>query len=480
MTMQSVGLHLEDWIVGWTEHARQAYAITCDEGYAQLVSYTTEVSVTSEWLIQAVAVGARGTPCWYWSHPSESHTLLGIGCAHTCCGAGEERFVQLRQDVRSVETELFASNPSCVRWLGGFSFESGPHTAPWSNWADASLTLPQFLFEQVGPDTFLTVSTWVHPDDDLEALLRQMKEAFHTMLTSVGEETPAIEAEGRAAPLPHATNPDYEAFAWKAAVEQTAADIRSGDYTKVVLARHVVERSDVPYSVPAALARLRLAYEDSFVYAVYQHGQCFLGATPERLVRVVEGSVAIDCLAGTVGRGHTAEQDIALGQQLLQSAKNRAEHAVVVRWVQSRVEGVVEDFTAPAQPTLKKLKNVQHLYTPVRGRLVEDWSVLDVAARLHPTPAVAGEPREIALNIIRDREQMDRGWYAGAVGWVGVGGDGEFSVALRCALIDGREAHLFAGCGIMGDSDAEQEWLETRLKLRPMEMALRCGEEGEA
>jgi isochorismate synthase len=177
-------------------------------------------------------------------------------------------------------------------------------------------------------------------------------------------------------------------------------------------------------------------------------------------------------LAGTSARGATPAEDERLGQALLASPKERTEHAVVVRALRAALAEQCTDVTAPGTPRLFRVRNVQHLLTPLSGRLRPGRGALDLVTALHPTPAVGGAPRATALDLIRRWEGLDRGWYAGPVGWVDRHGQGEFAVAIRSALLRGPEASLYAGCGIVADSDPEAEFSESVLKLRPMLAAL--------
>jgi isochorismate synthase len=220
------------------------------------------------------------------------------------------------------------------------------------------------------------------------------------------------------------------------------------------------------------LERLRADYPGCFVFGVGRGQRCFLGASPERLVRLREGTVWATCLAGSIARGTTTEEDEHLGTALLASAKDRAEHAIVVRALCDALVGAGVELAPVGPPGLMKVRNVQHLCTPVAGRVGAGRTILELVERLHPTPAVGGFPREAALRLIREREGMDRGWYAGPVGWMDASGDGEFTVAIRSALLRGPEASLFAGCGIVAGSDPEREYAESCLKLRPILSAL--------
>jgi salicylate biosynthesis isochorismate synthase len=177
-------------------------------------------------------------------------------------------------------------------------------------------------------------------------------------------------------------------------------------------------------------------------------------------------------LAGSTPRGATPDEDARLGQALLDDPKERAEHDYVVQAIREGLIDVSSRLVADAEPRLRRLANVQHLWTPVRAEVGRDTSVLDIVARLHPTPAVGGFPRPAAMTLIREREQLDRGWYAGPIGWLNRAGEGEFVVGLRSALLRERTATLFAGCGIVAGSEPAAEFAELGWKLRPMLAAL--------
>ncbi len=243
----------------------------------------------------------------------------------------------------------------------------------------------------------------------------------------------------------------------------------SGDYKKVVLARAVrITRTEGAFDVNAALQRLRESYPAAHIFALQSGERVFVGATPEPLVHVRDGQLLTTALAGTAPRGETDEDDTRLGQELLNSAKNREEHAIVVETIRDALAGLCAELEVAPEPHLLRLKNVQHLETSIRGQLLPELSILDAVACLHPTPAVGGFPVQTTLEKIRRDEQMDRGWWAGPVGWIDANGNGEFAVALRSALVQDNQATLFAGCGIVADSEPESEYAESCSKLQVM------------
>jgi menaquinone-specific isochorismate synthase len=254
---------------------------------------------------------------------------------------------------------------------------------------------------------------------------------------------------------------------WKARVAEASRRIRTGALAKVVLARSVVATTENPVDLRWLALRLAEAYPDCWTYLVGP----LVGATPELLVRLADGVAESRVLAGTVSRADDPDEDAALAEWLLASSKDLSEHEYAVQSVTERLEslGALE----VTGPSLLTLPNVRHLATDVRVA-VTGRSVLDIAAALHPSAAVCGTPREAALALITEIEGMNRGVYAGGVGWIDAAGDGEIGIALRCGVRTGEhELTAFAGGGIMGDSVPDSELAETDAKLRPVLGALR-------
>jgi len=251
-------------------------------------------------------------------------------------------------------------------------------------------------------------------------------------------------------------------------VRDSIAAIGQGTMDKVVLARSVIVRADVPSAPFDLVGRLRSAYPGCFAFGWQEAEGAFVGATPELLIERNGGRVRSQPLAGSAPRGEGEEDDRALGEKLMASDKDRWEHAVVVDDIVARLGTVAGQVTAPSTPTLLKMANVQHLASEVMGVLESPRSVIEVAGDLHPTPAVAGVPLAEALAFINKTENIDRGWYSGGIGWTDGDGNGQIAVALRCALVRGDTAHLYAGAGIVAGSLPERELEETRLKFRPL------------
>lgn len=277
-------------------------------------------------------------------------------------------------------------------------------------------------------------------------------------------------------PLPEAL-PDRIRYAgssmpdlhWLEAVAAAVKRIEDGDLGKIVLARDHAVWSRHPFDPRLLASRLRSRFPACFTFLV----DGLLGASPELLVRRSGERVASVTLAGTAPRGDTPAADQRLGEELLASDKDRREHSFAAAAVRGILAGRCAALEGDEEPVLLRLDNVQHLASRFRGRLTTGESALEVAAALHPTPAVCGTPGEVALPLIRELEGLERGRYAGPVGWVDDRGDGELAIALRCAELAGARARLFAGAGIVRGSLPENELEETRIKFRAMQSALR-------
>jgi menaquinone-specific isochorismate synthase len=301
-------------------------------------------------------------------------------------------------------------------------------------------------------------------------------------LTTIGDQraalAPSIPAAAPAEVRWH--DGSLTALQWQRAVSAAVARIQAGYLSKAVLARDLYADASDDIDVRVLLARLAARYPDCWTFSCAG----LTGATPELYIRRVGAQVRSLVLAGTTPRGVSPAEDRDLGAALLASAKDVEEHRYAVADVRAALTPLCDRLDIDDQPWLLRLANLQHLATGVTGRLAGTGdrtpaaafgacaSALALAAALHPTAAVCGTPTSAAMELIRELEGMDRGRYAGPVGWVDAQGNGEWGIALRCAELDGPRARMFAGCGIVADSDPAAELAETQVKFRPMQDAL--------
>jgi menaquinone-specific isochorismate synthase len=258
---------------------------------------------------------------------------------------------------------------------------------------------------------------------------------------------------------------------WQSAVDTAVARINAGELDKVVLARDIVAQLDEPLHIGALLIRLNESFPECWTFCV----DGLVGATPELLIRRDGEHVTSRVLAGTMRRSRDTDRDGQLAAELLDSDKDQEEHVYAVESVAAALATHCTDLNVPERPFILRLANVQHLATDVTGQLVDAAPALALAASLHPTAAVCGTPTERATHVIRELEGMTRGRYSAPVGWLAANGDGEFGIALRCALIeteDRKTLRLFAGCGIVAGSNGESEVAESQAKFAAMKSAL--------
>jgi isochorismate synthase len=340
--------------------------------------------------------------------------------------------------------------------VGGFAYR--PDREPggaWSGFPALLLRVPALAVTRVRGRTFATAMT-----ADAEAIL-ETGEAANT----TGVRAPAA----RKLEVTAVRDP----AAWTAAVEIASARLRAGDAEKVVLAREVLARGDGVVSAAMVARSLRAAYPSCFTYLITgADGTAFAGASPELLVRRSGDRAFAQPMAGSVARGATDAEDDRLARELEDSAKEAVEHRVVSEFVVEAMRPFARSVSARS-PEVVRFTNIQHLATSVSAELTHPAAnALELAAALHPTPAVGGWPRDAADVLIDELEGMERGWYAGAVGWIDGNGDGEFAIALRCGLLWEDGARLYAGVGVMPNSEAARELEETELKFKALLTAL--------
>ncbi len=373
--------------------------------------------------------------------------LAGWGeVARVTLPAGEDRFTAGEKWLRSVFDATDIDDQVRVRGSGPIAFGS-------------------FTFDASSDGSVLTVPrTVLGRDGRGQAWLTSVSEPGQPAVVSPFRtpESPA-DVQWRDGSLPGAQ--------WEQAVADAVAAIRQGSLAKVVLARDIFATAGAPVDARAVLRRLADRYPDCFTFAC----DGLVGATPELLVRRDGRQVSALVLGGTAPRGDDPAHDEALGAELLASAKNTEEHAYAVASIRDGLRPLCDRLDVEPRPSLLRLPNLQHLGTHIHGTLTGSGtskSVLALAAAVHPPAAVCGTPTAAALELIRELEHMDRGRYAGPVGWIDAEGNGEWGIALRCAQLSGRTARLFAGCGIVAGSDPAAELAETLVKFQPMRDAL--------
>ncbi len=420
-----------------------------------------------------VAASRRpGEPWFCFEQPERDRfALAALGSVTELTGAGADRFSRVSRQWRELVARAQAQSPpgppgSGLTAVGGFSFAPDGASAPaWDGFAAASLIVPELSLARRGDQTWLTANGLVAGDDVADQVVERIQRRLAGLRDSP---LPLLDPAptGRyevASPMPPAH--------FEAAVARATERIRRGEMEKIVLAREVEVHAPIAHDPAAVLGVLREAYASSFVFAVGRGDATFLGATPELLVRREGHRATTVALAGSTRRSADPAVDDHLGEALLGSEKDREENAIVARRIARTLRPHSVWVAAAPDPVVVRVANIQHLARPIRAQLATPLGAIELAAHLHPTPAVGAEP-SAALSLIPALEGLDRGWYAGPVGWTDGAGDGEFCVALRSALLRDRVARCYAGCGIVADSEPAAELAESELKLGVMLPAL--------
>ncbi len=457
-----VGRHFER-----TLRSRALARLGDDAPVARIVTSARPLSISVDPL--AVYLDAGDQHRTVWIRPDDNFSIAAIGAAETIEATGDGRFTAVSAAraalAQRVSTHGPAGSPAPIL-VGGLSFEAGEsdHRPDWSGFPDARWILPEFTWITSHGESWLLGAASVVEGANESDVLAQLESRLDHLAGSTPNDfvqPPSVKTGGSMS----------DDRAYQELVSDAVADIRDGMLGKVVLAR---AHHEDPIDLGVVLPRLKTRYPTCAVFAFAVGDTTFFGASPEKLVALQGSRVETVALAGTVERGANDAEDERLAAEMLGWSKTRAEHGFVVDDITQRLSTLGLVGATPEVPGVLKLARVQHLRTPITAQVdrespdSDDLDVLRVASVLHPTPAVGGTPTEDALNWIREHESLDRGWYAAPVGWCDIDGNGELRVALRSALATPDGVDLFAGAGIVADSNPEDELAETGVKLRAL------------
>jgi menaquinone-specific isochorismate synthase len=407
---------------------------------------------------------------FYIERPSDDEAIAGAEAVVQATFDGAGRFASVKAFAEDVLANTIAIGDLSEPFTGphfftAFSFEDTADEA--AAFRPATVFLPRWQVSRSGGKYGAVANIRIDADTDIDTSVARIWGAYEKFGAFDYGAEPTVEQE-EAQPWALSRS-ELANGVYGEAVVRALEQIAEGEYEKIVLARGIELEADAPWLPLDALNRLRDRFSGCFTFSFGGGGaRSFIGATPERLLRVREGSLQTEAIAGSASRGKSAGEDARYARGLLESSKDLHEHACVRDSILRRLEALGIQADATTEPRLLQLANVQHLYTPIEAQVGEDTHLLDVLGELHPTPAVGGTPREKAVPRIRDLEKIDRGLYAGVVGWFNHLNEGEMVVGIRSALIDGTRAKLYAGAGIVAGSEPEKERRETELKLRAL------------
>jgi isochorismate synthase len=432
----------------------------------RLVSATVELDGGAD--PSAIAAGSRlATDRWFcWEQPDSGFALAGLGSAVEVVSRGDDRFREVAEGCARAMHDRVSEEPDALPagagpvWSAGFAFAPDGGSEPkWSSLPPALVVLPEVSIARSEGRCFLTAAVMLGPGAGGAGAVERIRGRIASLAEAAL--TPADPHPSAATTISGRQPPERYERIVASAVER----IRSGDLDKVVLARQLTVETPSAHDPAAVFGALRDLFPACFCFCMGTPEAAFVGASPELLVRRSGAVAATVALAGTTSRSADPAVDDHLGEAMLRSPKVRDEHRIVVNRIERGLRPHAVWVHGEPDPSVIRVGNLQHLATPIRAQLAEARAAIELAGLLHPTPAIGGEPREQALELIGELEGIDRGWYTGPIGWMDSAEDGEFCVGLRSALLRDRAAHLFAGCGIVADSDPAAELAESELKF---------------
>lgn len=403
---------------------------------------------------------------FYWNISAEEVEFLAIEPLISFNEFGDNRLKDTCKKINELE-EGFVSN-----WLdlkleeiplvvGGIKFSPNQKSEIWEEYSDSDWFIPRTLFFRKKAKLYFVYNFYLFNDhnkisNELSDLLSYFKH--------IDELKPSLNLNQKIVD-PIITN-SFDS--WERIVNNALENISKGLLSKVVLSREIkLQLPDYP-NISDLLIDLRKKYPNCYVYLFRRGKSNFIGASPEKLARVSNNWIEVDALAGSAPRGKTDFEDVEMEQFLLNSEKNLFEQRSVVNFIHNLLNKFSDEIIFDDKPVIRKLPNIQHLWTVMRARLNNNIKMFDLLINLHPTPAICGDPWKIAKDFILEIEPHDRGLYSGNIGWFNYNGCGEFAVGIRSAIINNTDLFAYAGCGIVEGSEPNSEYEESEIKLKPI------------
>ncbi|HIK33499.1 MAG TPA: isochorismate synthase [Oscillatoriales cyanobacterium M59_W2019_021] len=407
---------------------------------------------------------------FYFESPSQDSAIAAIDSEIEQYARGADRFSTLQSFIESCWDNILTVGDLDLPFSGshffcGFTFFDRP--SPFNSLFPSAIAfLPKWQVARQGDRSVLVFNTEIDTDTDIPFLCHQAWKMLETIRST----------QSRVSQSPMATDLQFnwqDIDRFKTSVLSALNSIEADRLRKIVLSHAIELIKPIPFDLCASLDRLRTLYPDCYIFSFGNgRGRNFIGASPERLLKITDRQLIADALAGSAPRGSTPSEDAAFANRLLSSQKEQHEHQVVLDFIIRHLSrlGLTVEPTPPMR--LLQLSNIQHLWTPIQARVPACVRPLQIVSQLHPTPAVAGEPRSIACEEIRRYEAFDRSLYAAPLGWIDRHGNSEFIVGIRSAFLEGCRAQLYAGAGIVSGSDPQKELAEIQLKFQALIKAL--------
>ncbi len=399
----------------------------------------------------------------YWRKPSEDFAFLALSSILELTGENNKLLIE---EVDNVKTNLMSNLPDFDEKrfpliVGGVKFNELPNSEDWGDFKYHDWFLPRANFILINGRYFVIINSL--PNELFPEVKDEIGEILDIAFSKVSvknsdkSKTPKIRKNG-----------NHDKIVWEKRITEALRLILNDELDKIVISRFVNHTLDVEPDYHGILSELSSSFPYCTIFGFHSGNSFFFGATPETLFTVYNSELETDALAGSIERGKNIYEDDILANELLSSDKNLREHKKVVDFLISRLEKHSVTIIYKDTPKIRKLRNIQHLWTPISAKLKKNINLLSILYDIHPTPAVCGSPQEVAFEKIPHIENFERGLFTGVIGWFNFTDVGDFSVAIRSGLIKGKELNAYAGCGIVNGSNSDEEFLETKLKLQPV------------
>lgn len=409
---------------------------------------------------------AKNNDYFYWKIKDEKIEFIAINPLINFNEFGEDRLLRTCKSVNEVE-DNFVSNwedldlKGAPIVVGGIKFAPNQESNLWEEFSDSDWFVPGYLFLKQNDRYFIIYNFYFSSEKKIITQnFSNTLDQFNSICWDINDEQIDLDLEN-----PITSN---SIDTWSSMVNKALGDISDGLLSKVVLSREVKFQFHNEPIISQLIDKLSDRYPRCYTFAYSRGNSLFIGASPEKLAKISNNWIEVDALAGSAPRGNTEIEDIEMENFLLNSEKNLFEQHTVVNFIHNSLTKFSNEIIFEDKPTIRKLPNIQHLWTVIRAKLNSNFNVFDLLMKIHPTPAICGAPWKVAKDFILFNEPHDRGFYSGNIGWFNFNGEGEFAVGLRSAIIKGKEIFVYAGCGIVEGSEAKSEFEESEIKLKPI------------
>lgn len=403
---------------------------------------------------------------FYFEKPAEDLLIIGLDEALIISENGEGRFAVTDKKIKEWKSSFINNwedlhDKGIPLFLGGMKFTSEHNEEDWQDYNDSTWFVPELLVLRKGSIKQLFFN-FIFQNSSKEQVIKKL----HTKLEKFFKLNTGIEKATLPKIVMSIGDTPKDKKKWKQLVTEGLGRISENQIEKVVLSRKVELQLSSEPNLKIIINNLRSGYPNCYIF-LYHHGKSsFFGATPEKLAKFSNGLIEVDALAGSAQRGKTEDEDVQIEKALLSDSKNLLEHNYVIEHIKNTISSLTEDLAIDSRHGIKKLANIQHIWSHITAKLSQKSSMMSILKELYPTPAICGYPKEASLHLIKRLEGYKRGLYSGIIGWFNFEDEGEFAVALRSGLLTNSKLIAFAGGGIVHNSDPELEYKETELKLK--------------